>query len=167
VHPHFSAESRNVHLGLCPYGFNSFRLFVAPYSYWPVILAVYNLPPRICMRPEFMFLSTVIPTPNSLRWNIDACLWPLIDELTQLWSSKTLTYDVSMKQNFLMKAVLMWIISDFLAYGMVSSWSTHVKLTCPYYMKNNMAFTLTNGGNTPFFYCHQCFCQLIIGIERT
>jgi hypothetical protein len=44
----------------------------------------------------------------------------LIDELTQLWLSRALTYDVSTKQNFLIRATLMWIINDFLAYGMVS-----------------------------------------------
>ena len=37
VHPHFSAESRNVHLGLCTDGFNPFGSFAAPYSCWPVL----------------------------------------------------------------------------------------------------------------------------------
>jgi len=82
VHPHFSVESRNVRLGLCIDGFNPFRSFAAPYSYWPVILTIYNLPPGMCMRLEFMFLSMVIPGPSSPGWNIDVCLHPLIDELT-------------------------------------------------------------------------------------
>jgi len=45
----------------------------------------------------------------------------------------------------------MWIINDFPAYGMVSGWSTHEKLACPYCMENNKAFTLTNGGKAFFF----------------
>ena len=61
-------------LGLCTDGFNPFRSFVAPYSCWSIILTVYNLPPEMCMRPEFMFLSTVIPGPSSLGRNIDVCL---------------------------------------------------------------------------------------------
>jgi hypothetical protein len=61
VHPHFSAESRNVCLGLCTYGFNPFESFATPYYCWPIILTVYNLPPRMCMRSEFIFLSIVIP----------------------------------------------------------------------------------------------------------
>jgi len=65
VHPHFSAESRNVHPGLCTNRFNPFGSFAAPYSCWPVILTVYNLPLGMCMRPEFMFLSMVIPGPSS------------------------------------------------------------------------------------------------------
>jgi len=157
VHPHFSAESRNVRLGLCTDDFNPFASFVVPYSCWPVILTVYNLPRGMCMRPEFMFLSTVIPGLSSPGRNIDVCLRPLIDELAQLWSSGALIYDISRKQNFLMRAALMWTINDFPAYGMLSGWSTHGKLACPYYMENNKAFMLTNRGKAFFFYCHCCF----------
>ena len=119
VHPHFTAESRNVHLGLRTDRFNPFRSFAAPYSCWPVILTIYNLPLRMCMRPEFMFLSTVIPGPSSLSWNIDVCLRSLIDELAQLWPFGALTYDISRKQNFVMRSALMWTINDFPAYGML------------------------------------------------
>jgi hypothetical protein len=56
-----------------------------------------------------------------------------------------------------MRAALMWTINDFPAYGMLSGWSTHGKLACPYYMENNKAFTLTNGGKASFFYCHHRF----------
>jgi hypothetical protein len=76
-------ESSNVHLGLYTEGFNPFRSFVASYSYWSMILMVYNLPPEICMRSEFMFLSTVTPSSNSLGMNIDVCFRLLIDELKQ------------------------------------------------------------------------------------
>jgi len=71
VHPYFLAESRNVRLELCIDGFNQFRSFAAPYSCWPVILTVYNLSPGMCMRLEFMFLSTIIPGPSSPGRNID------------------------------------------------------------------------------------------------
>jgi len=81
----------------------------------------------------------------------------LIDEWAQLWSSRALTYDISRKQNFLMRAALIWIINDFPAYGMLSGWSTHGKLACPYCMENNKAFMLTNGGEASFLYCHRRF----------
>jgi len=45
----------------------------------------------------------------------------------------------------------MWTINDFPAYGMVSGWSTHEKLACPYCIENNKAFTLTNGGKASVF----------------
>ena len=54
----------------------------------------------------------------------------------------------------------MWTISDFPAYGMLSGWSTHGKLACPYCMENNKAFTLANGGKASFFDCHHCFLPL-------
>jgi hypothetical protein len=120
VHPHFSAELRNVHLRMCTDGFNPFGSFAAPYSCWLVILTIYNLPSGMCMRLEFMFLYMVIPGPSSLGWNIDVCFRPLIDELTQLWSSGALTYDISRKQNFVMRAALMWTINNFPAYEMIS-----------------------------------------------
>jgi hypothetical protein len=104
-----------------------------------------------------MFLFMVILSPNSLGRNMDVCLQLLIDELTQLWSSRALTYDVLTKQNFLIKTTLMWTVNDFPTYEMVSGWSTHGKLACPYCMKNNKLFTLTNSGKMPFFYCHQRF----------
>jgi hypothetical protein len=75
----------------------------------------------MCIRPEFMFLSIAIPGPSNTGWNIDVCLRSLIDELTQLWSFEALTYDISRKYNFIMRAALMWTINDFPAYGMVSS----------------------------------------------
>jgi hypothetical protein len=56
-----------------------------------------------------------------------------------------------------MRAALMLTINDFPAYGMVSGWSTHEKLACPYYMENNKVFTPTNRGKASFFYCHHRF----------
>ena len=97
MHPHFSAESRNMHLGLCTDRFNPFMSFAAPYSRWPIILTVYNLLPGMCMRSELVFLSMVISGLNSPGRNIDVFVRPLIDELTQLWSSESLTYDISRK----------------------------------------------------------------------
>jgi len=52
----------------------------------------------------------------------------------------------------------MWTINDFLTYRMVSSWSTHGKLACPYCIENNKAFTLTNEGKTSFF---DCYCRFL------
>lgn len=58
-----------------------------------------------------------------------------------------------------MKTTLMWTLNDFLAYRMVFGWSIYGKLTCLYCMKNNKAFTLTNGGKAfyLFIYCHWNF----------
>jgi len=151
VHSHCSVESRYVHLELCIDEFNPFRSFAASYSFWPVILTVYNLPPGMCIMPEFMFLSMAITGPSRPGRNINICLQSLINELMQLWSSGALTYDILRKQNFLMRVALMWTINNFPAYGMVSGWSTYGKLACSCCMENKKAFTLTNRGKASFF----------------
>jgi hypothetical protein len=53
-----------------------------------------------------MFLSMIIPDPNSLGWNIDTCVYSLIDELKHLSLFITLTYDVLRKHDFQMKVAL-------------------------------------------------------------
>ena len=59
----------------------------------------------------------------------------------------------------------MWTINDFLAYGMLSYWSTHGKLAYPYCMENNKAFTLANGGKASFFDCHRRFLPLFFNMN--
>jgi len=43
-----------------------------------------------------------------------------------------------------MKVVLLWTVSDFPAYGMLSSWMTAGRLACPYCMEHTKALTMTN-----------------------
>jgi len=64
-YPSFAAEPRNVRLGLCTDGFSPFGQFGQTYSCWPVILTPYNLPPWLCMKKPYMFLSTLIPSPKA------------------------------------------------------------------------------------------------------
>jgi hypothetical protein len=80
-----------------------------------------------------------------------------------LWFSETLTYDISRKQNFVIRTTLLWTINDFPAYGMVSGWSTYKKLAYPYCMENKKAFMLTNRGITSSFYCH---CRFLTSNHR-
>ncbi|KAM3306005.1 hypothetical protein P3S67_012874 [Capsicum chacoense] len=57
-----------------------------------------------------------------------------------------------------MRANLMWTISDFPAYGILSDWMTVGKLACPYFMENSKAFTLKYGQKNSWFDCH---CQFL------
>ncbi|WVZ23067.1 hypothetical protein V8G54_001611 [Vigna mungo] len=140
VYPDFGIEPRNVRLGLCSDGFNPYvQASNIPYSCWPVIVTPYNLPPEICMSKPYMFLTCLIPGPFNPKVGIDVYLEPLIDELKKLWTG-VLTYDISRKQNFILRAMLMWTINDFPAYGMLSGWSTHGKLACPHCMEHGKAF---------------------------
>ena len=72
----------------------------------------------------------------------------LIEELNELWSTGVKTYDCSARTNFTMRAVLLWTISEFLAYGMLSGWTTHGRLSCPYCMGSTDVFQLKNGRKT-------------------
>ncbi|XP_024014224.1 uncharacterized protein LOC112088177 [Eutrema salsugineum] len=156
LHPQFAEEPRNVYLGLCTDGFNPFGMS-RNHSLWPVILTPYNLPPGMCMRTEYLFLTILNSGPNHPRASLDIFLRPLIDELKDLWSTGVNAYDVSLKQNFNLKAVLLWTISDFPAYGMLSGWTTHGKLSCPICMEDTKAFYLPNGRKTCWFDCHRRF----------
>ena len=56
-----------------------------------------------------------------------------------------------------MKVALMWTISDFPAYGMLSGWSTHGKLACPYCMHDTKSFVLKQGRKPCWFDYHHRF----------
>ncbi|XP_055962307.1 uncharacterized protein LOC130015688 [Mercurialis annua] len=66
LHTDFADETRNIRLGLCTDGFQPFGSFGKNYSSWPVIVTPYNLPPGMCMKDEFMFLTILVPGPGRL-----------------------------------------------------------------------------------------------------
>ncbi|XP_024636351.1 uncharacterized protein [Medicago truncatula] len=130
VHHDFASDPRNVRLGLCSDGFTPYiQASATPYSCWPIIFTPYNLPPEMCMSKPYMFLTCLIPGPSSPLDGIDVYLQPLIDDLKRLWIGQ-LTYDIAKRENFNMRAALMWTINDFPAYGMLSGWGTHGRLAC-------------------------------------
>ncbi|XP_047155998.1 uncharacterized protein LOC124827058 [Vigna umbellata] len=159
-HPSFASDARNVRLGLCSDGFTPYiQASKSPYSCCPVIVTPYNLPPEMCMTKPYMFLTCIIPDPSNPKASIDVYLEPLIDDLKKLWSG-VWTYDVSKKQNFLMRAALMWTISGFPAYDMLSGWSTHGRLACPHCMEHTKSFSLSYGRKNSWFDCHRRFLRM-------
>jgi hypothetical protein len=46
------------------------------------------------------------------------------------------TWDEDKKENFTLRALLLWTINDFPAYAMLSGWSTKGKFACPYCHKD-------------------------------
>ena len=99
----------------------------------------------------------IAPSPKNPKHNIDIYLQPLIAELKMLWDDSILTYDVSKKQNFSLKAGLMWTISDFSAYVMLSGWSTTGKNACSYITDDSKSFYLINSRKVCWFDCHRRF----------
>ena len=131
-----------------------------PYSCWSVILTPYNLPPRMSIWKEFLFLTIMIHGPSNPKNKIDVYLQPLIDDLKLLWNSGVMTYEVSLKQNFFMKACLLWTISDFPAYKMLSGWMTMGKLACPICMEQSRGIYLDKGWKVSFFDLHRKFLPI-------
>ncbi|RDX66136.1 hypothetical protein CR513_55132, partial [Mucuna pruriens] len=140
----FSQDPRNFRLGLYADDFNRFGQYGKSYSCWPIILTPYNLPPRI---------------PSNPKHKIDVYLQPLEDELLNLWNDGILTYDMSLRQNFMMKVVLMWTINDFPTYEILSGWITIGRLGCPIYMERTKTFTLKHYHKGSYFDFQQASYQ--------
>ncbi|CAM8891125.1 unnamed protein product [Rhodiola kirilowii] len=156
-HPDFAADARNVRLGLCTDGFNPWGMSSKQYSVWPVMVTPYNLPPWLCMNTRFIWLTILIPGPSNPKKRLDIYLRPLIDDLVHLWNVGVDTYDANRKQSFTLRAALMWTVSDYPAYAMLSGWSTQGKLGCPYCMEDRKTFVLKNGKKVSYFGCHRRF----------
>ncbi|KAL4582967.1 hypothetical protein LXL04_007530 [Taraxacum kok-saghyz] len=159
IHPSFAAERRNVRLGLCTDGFQPYGISGKQHSTWPIMITPYNLPPSMCMKEPYMFLTAIVPGPNNPKHRLDVFLQPVIEELKQLWEEGVITYDVSLRQNFQMRAALMWTISDFPAYAMLSGWGTAGKLACPYCRNYSQTISLPNGKKVSWFDCHRKFLK--------
>jgi hypothetical protein len=130
LHPDFASESRNVRLGLSSDGFNPFRTMSISHSTWPVMMVVSNYPPWLSMKSEYTMLSLLILGPQSPGNNIDVYLQPLIEELKELWELGVDACDASKNQTFKFRAALLWTISDYPGYVMLSGWSTKGKKAC-------------------------------------
>ncbi|XP_048615829.1 uncharacterized protein LOC125588500 [Brassica napus] len=135
-YPAFAAEERNMRLGLSTDGFNPFNMKNSMYSCGPVLLVNYNLPPNLCMKKENIMLSLLIPGPQQPGNSIDIYLEPLIEDLNHLWSSGELVYDTYTRSTFTLKAMLLWTISDFPAYGNLAGCKVKGKMGCPLCGKN-------------------------------
>ena len=115
----FASDRRNVRLALTSDGLNPFRTMSTTYSPWPVLLIPYNLPPWICMKPQYLILSMIIPGEKGPGNDIDVYLQPLILELKQLWEGVS-AYNACAKENFLLHAYLCWIVNDFPTHANLS-----------------------------------------------
>ncbi|KAG8386979.1 hypothetical protein BUALT_Bualt03G0204900 [Buddleja alternifolia] len=128
--PSFSANPRNVRLGLATDGFNPFGNMSNSYSMWHVILIPYNMPLYKCMKDEFFMMPLLIPGPRAPEKDIDVYLRPLIEELKELWNGVE-TYDASGKESFQMRAAIMWTINGFPALSNLLGWTTKGYGACP------------------------------------
>ncbi|XP_027174679.1 uncharacterized protein LOC113774329 [Coffea eugenioides] len=144
-HPSFAEDSRNVRLGLSTDGFNPYGNMNNAYSIWPVILVPYNLPPWKCLKDPFFLLSMIIPGPKCIGNDMDIFFRPLIDELKEFFDTGFETYDAAVGEKFMLRAALLWTISDFPAYAYLSGWSTKGYKACPICLDDTTSVYLRNG----------------------
>ncbi|KAL9674184.1 hypothetical protein QQ045_030454 [Rhodiola kirilowii] len=122
--PEFAKDIRNVRLGLATDGFNPFGVSGLSHSTWPIIVMPYNFSPSMCMKKEFNILSMLISGPKSPGKCLNVFMRPLIDELKILWDTGVPTYDRHDGSSFMMKAAVLWTISDFPGLGMLGGIQT-------------------------------------------
>ena len=127
----FGSEPRNLRLAISADGVNPHRLMNCNYSCWPVLMITYNLPPWLCMKRKFMMLTLLISGPKQPGNDIDVYLAPLVNDLKLLWECGITTYDAYREESFNLRAVLLWTINDFPAYGNLAGCCVKGYRACP------------------------------------
>ena len=140
--PNFACEPRNLRLALAVAGINPHSSSSSHHSTWPVVLITYNLPPWLCMKRKFMMLTLLILGPKQPGNDIDIFFQPLIDDLKMLWDVGVEVYDAYFQEVFTLKAVLLWKINNFPAYGNLGGCSVKGYLACPICAKNTQSVYL-------------------------
>lgn len=72
-----------------------------------MIMVTYNLPPSMCMRDLYLFLTFLIPGDRSSTKDINVHLRTLVDELKMMYETCVQTFDKVVVHNFVMKAALL------------------------------------------------------------
>ncbi|XP_019095592.1 PREDICTED: uncharacterized protein LOC104763200 [Camelina sativa] len=130
-YPSFAAEERNIRLGLSTDGFNPFNMKNVNYSAWLVLLV--NI-----------MLTLLIHGPTQPGNNIDLYLEPMIEDLNHLWEKGELTYDAFSHTTFTLRAMLLWTIQDFPAYGNLARCKVKGQMGCPVCGKHTDSLWLSN-----------------------
>jgi hypothetical protein len=136
--PKFARDPNSVRLDLSTDGFQPYSSDSTAYSCWPVFMVSYNLPPNKCLKEGFIFLALVIMGPKEPRKQMNIFLCPLMEELWQGVDA----YDSHLKCRFNLRAAYLWLIHDYLAYGIFIDWCVHGRLNCPMCIDVSDAFRL-------------------------
>ena len=161
--PDFASEPRNLRLAISADGINPHSSMSSRHSCWPIIMVIYNLPPWLCMKRKFMMLSLLISGPRQPGNDIDVYLAPLLDDLKMLWDVGVECYDVHQQEVFTLRAVLLWTINDFPAYGNLSGCVVKGYFACPICGEDTFSHRLKHGkknsytGHRRFLPCNHPF----------
>jgi hypothetical protein len=95
------------------------------------------------MKRKYIMLCLLISGPTQPGNDIDVFLKPLIEDLQKLWHGKQV-YDAYKKESFTLRAILLWTISDFPAYGNLSGNIIKGYNGCPICVDKTKATRLVN-----------------------
>ena len=130
----FGAEPRNMRLALALDGVNPFKLNNTNWSTWPMLILIYNLEPWFVTKKFFISLCILISGKHSpTSTGLDVFIRPLLKELQELWLGVP-ALDFSQPEGsrtFTLRAILMWTVSDFPAYGLIPGLCTKGYKVCP------------------------------------
>jgi hypothetical protein len=132
--PEFASVHTNLRLGLVGDGIIPYRNNAIKHSTWVLLITVYNLPPWLLTKKFFLSLALLIPGPKSpTAESIDVFLAPIVRDLQKLWVGVP-AINMAMPEGnrrFTLRAMLIWTINDFPAYGLLSGQQVSGYKGCP------------------------------------
>ncbi|GKF83058.1 putative transposase-associated domain-containing protein, partial [Tanacetum coccineum] len=144
--PQIAKDTRNLRLGISADGVDV-NTRNRHHSVWPILTVIYNLPPWLCMKRKFINLSG--------HPGYRCFLEPLLDDLHTLFETGVDTYDASTKDNFNLRAIMLWTINDYLALGTLCG--------CPY---SGFKGCVVCGKDTNYVRLSASFKQSYVGHRR-
>ena len=124
----------DLQLGLVGDGIVPYKNIAMKHSTWVLLIIIYNLPPWLLTKKFFISLAVLILGPKApTTENIDVLMAPLIRNLLKLWEGVP-AVNMSKpegERQFNLRALLMWTVNDFPAYGLLSGQQVHGYKGCP------------------------------------
>jgi len=147
--PVFGRDPRNVRFALSTDGMNPFGSMSSRHSTWPVLLAMYNLPPWLCMKKRYIMMSMLIQGPKQPGNDIDVYLSLLVEELQVLWDGVRM-YDAFKREQFDLRAMLFLTIQDYPALANLSGQSLKGSFACVTCKERTKSLWLPNSRKTVY-----------------
>ena len=83
------------------------------------------------MKRKYIMLSLLILGPKQPDNDIYVYLAPLIEDLRNMWNEGVFVFDTHANEEFTLRAMLLFTINDFPAYGNLSGYQNKGKKACP------------------------------------
>jgi len=111
-HKDLANEPRNVRFALSTNGMNLFVERSSKHSTWPVILTIYNLPPWLMQKRNYLLLTILISGLTQPGVDMDVFLEPLMQDMKILWETGVQMLDEYHKESFTLRAIIFVTIND-------------------------------------------------------